>query len=285
VIHADVRIYFVCFFLVLGMSLSRYALDELPIFVRAGGVLPLRTFASLQHTAAFSDPLVWAVFPGPTSKAGGVDVVEDDGVTSRFESGNANATATTAMTWMTTAAGITAVVAPTVGTFAANSNCGVAEAGYEYGGPGADLQAVAGNVESAAECCEACAEYSNCLFWTWLSSAKQCGLKVSRRGRRANPDAVSGVAPRRMPAERAHGFQFRVGTAAAAAFSAVTVNGEPLAKIAPTAAGVAGWYVQPAEAAAAEHGLAQPPAGTLVVLTERIALSDGIKVDITIASG
>ena len=80
-----------------------------------------------------------------------------------------------------------------------------------------------------------------------------------------------------MPTARAHGFQFRVGTAAAT-FSAVTVNGNPLVEVAPGTE-VAGWYVQPAGAAA--HGLAQPPAGTLVILTESIALDDAVTVVIT----
>ena len=264
-----------------GLNVTdQYALDELPIFVRAGGVLPLRTFASLQRTSSFSDPLVWAVFSGPaTVKAGSVAVVEDDGVTSRFES--ANATATTAMKWVATATGFTATVAPTVGSFAVNSDCGIAEPGYEYAGAGAELQTLADTVVSAAACCEACATFSNCLFWTWLSSAGQCSLKVSRRGRRANKFAVSGVAPRRMPTTRAHGFQFRVGTASTT-FSAVTVNGKALAKVAPPSAGTAGtagWYVQPADTTA--HGLAQPPAGTLVILTESIALVDAVTVVIT----
>jgi hypothetical protein len=272
-----------------------YALHQLPMFMRAGSVLPLRTFASLQHTAAFSDPLVWTVFPGGGVAASGEGaVVEDDGTTLRFESDNA--TATTAMTWNTTTTGFTATVAPTVGTFDLNRDCGNADPGFAYGGAGADLQVLDGTVSSAGACCEACTEFSNCAYWTWFNSTRTCTLKVSRRGRTANSDAISGVAARRMPTSRAHGFQFRVGVgvkadvnanavvapsrapAAAGAFSAVTVNGESLAQIAPAADGAVGWYVQPTDAVS---GLAKAPVGTLVMLTDSIDLDRAVVVHIT----
>ena len=260
---------------------AHYAVHELPIFVRLGAVVPLRTVASLGRTVAFSDPLVWSVWPGHGATAaghGGASVVEDDGATLRFETDGA--TATTTMNWTSAgAAGFTLTVAPTVGSFDANGDCGTVEAGFEYGGPGADLQELDGDVESAAACCDACSTFSNCGFWTWLDS-KRCVLKVSRAGRVANASAVSGAAPRRMPAARSHGFQLR-GVAAGSATS-VTVNGKALPALAPGDAGEPGWYtVGPGTPA----WLARPPPGSLVILTHPVELSAALVVQVAGAFG
>lgn len=145
---------------------EEYSIHELPMFVRAGAVVPMRTHASLTQMVAFSDPLVWVVWPGSAAD-GNASVVEDDGATLRFESG---AIATTAMTWSSSAGGATTTisVAPTEGDFGVDCS---AEEGFEYGGSGADLQDV-GVVADAAACCNACATYSNCAFWTWSKESE-----------------------------------------------------------------------------------------------------------------
>ena len=264
---------------------ATYALHELPIFVREGSVVPLRTAASLGQTVAFSDPLVWSVWPGHGAAAathGGATVVEDDGATLRFET--ELATATTNMSWTvvgndedaTDPPGFTLTVTPTAGSFDVNGGCTDVEAGIEYGGPGADLQELPGDVETAAECCDACGTFSNCGFWTWLDT-KRCSLKVSRSGKVANASAVSGAAPRRMPAKRSHGFQLRgaANSAVLGTVAAVTVNGTPLPALDPDDDGKVGWYTVAADA---PTWLARPPPGSLVILTPSFELSQTLVV-------
>ena len=260
---------------------ASYALHELPIFVRVGSVVPLRTAASLGQTVAFSDPLVWSVWPGHGAAAathGGATVVEDDGATLRFET--ELATATTTMSWtvvggddVTGPPGFTLTVTPTAGSFDVNGGCTDVEAGFEYGGPGAGLQELPGDVATAAECCDACGTFSNCGFWTWLDS-KRCSLKVSRSGKVANASAVSGVAPRRMPTKRSHGFQLR-GAAVLGTVAAVTVNGTPPPALEPDDDGKVGWYTVAADA---PTWLARPPPGSLVILTPSFELSQTLVV-------
>jgi hypothetical protein len=263
-----------------GLDVSaRYAINEVPIFVRAGSVVPLRNNLSLTQTVAFSDPLVWSVWLGERVGEGNGTVVEDDGATERFSTDGAMAV--TRMMWSrssvsarTVAPVITLVVNATVGSF--DVPCS-AENGYEYAGDGADLQDI-GVVISASECCSSCSTFSNCAYWTWATDTKRCMLKVSRRGRRVNASAVSGVAPRRMPPARAHGFQLRSPRFATLTTPlSVTVNGKPLPKIAATEDGMAGWYIQPS----AVTGLSRVPSGALVILTEKISLNRGIVVQIT----
>ena len=54
-----------------------YALDETPVYIRAGAVIPTRTMASAYQTTA--DPLVWMVAPGSGEAKGEGIVYEDDG--------------------------------------------------------------------------------------------------------------------------------------------------------------------------------------------------------------
>jgi alpha-glucosidase (family GH31 glycosyl hydrolase) len=286
---------------------AEYAVDALPMFVRTGAVVPLRTNHSLLQTVAFSDPLVWAVFVG-TAKAAKVAggsgvVVEDDGATLRHETHNA--TATTLMTWaMRSADELVLTVSATDGSFDVDG-CAHAEAGWEYAG--ADVQELldAADTGSAESCCAACGSFSNCAFWTFFppspstepptatlpsngqaseasSTRSRCALKVSRRGRRAHPSAVSGAAPRRMPTTRSHGFQLRSPRFAAAPPSAVTVNGQALRPIAPADAGEVGWFVQPA---GAPTGLSRAPPGAVVILTPSAKLSEGFEVVVVAAGG
>jgi hypothetical protein len=62
-----------------GQIITRfYALNDTPLFVRAGSVIPLQTYASVAHPAA--DPLVVAAFPfAGASGSSAYDLFEDDG--------------------------------------------------------------------------------------------------------------------------------------------------------------------------------------------------------------
>eukprot|EP00037_Helgoeca_nana_P027025 m.307308 g.307308 ORF g.307308 m.307308 type:complete len:484 (+) comp27380_c0_seq1:1808-3259(+) len=265
----------------LGVGLNvtaTYGLDGLPIFIRAGTAVPLRTAASLSQPVAFSDPLVWSVWPGTGqagAASGGGTVVEDDGATLRFDT--ANATATTSVQWHATPTGFTLTVNPTVGTFDVNGDCTEIDMGFEYGGAGADLAVLPGTFASPADCCVACSTFSNCAFWTWLRDGQACTLKVSRQGRAMNSSAVSGVAPRRMPTTRAHHFQLR-SPDAAATVTVVTVNGESIARVSPSNDGGVGWFVQPSLAGL---GLSRPPTGTLVIQTASMSIRETVTVSIT----
>lgn len=230
-----------------GLEVSAdYSIHDIPMFVRAGSVIPMRTSASLKTTLAFSDPVVWGIWgaDSPLVARGNATVVEDDGATLGFEAGQV---ATTAMEWTRGEDGaLSFTVRPTSGSF--DVGC-TAEHGVEYGGTGADLEQV-GIVESEGACCDACATYSNCAFWTWTKTTKMCALKVSRVGRRANSSTVSGVAPRRMPATRAHVFQVRKLNVTAS--TTVTINGKLVPSVPPPTgrdeATVPGWYVHPKQA-------------------------------------
>eukprot|EP01051_Picozoa_sp_SAG22_P001507 SAG22_NODE_60_length_23423_cov_8.445250_11_plen_1063_part_00 len=264
-----------------GLELSaEYSIHEIPIFVRAGSVIPMRTAASLNTTLAFSSPLVWGVWTADTSAeavSGNATVVEDDGATNRFEAGQQS---TTTMQWSRGDDGSLALaVAPTTGSFEVGCT---AEDGIEYGGAGSDLQDV-GTVASEGACCDACAMYSNCNFWTWTKSNQRCVLKVSRKGRRANASAVSGVAPRRMPTTRAHVFEVRTPQFATKAPTSVTLNGKVLPGIPPPAddgngmpSEAAGWYVRGKQAVSSLLA----PEGSLVIMTPSMPLTEAIEVKV-----
>lgn len=244
-----------------------YGVDGVPIYVRAGSVVPLRNFDSLTQTTAFSDPLIWAVWPDEIPGGGNATVVEDDGVTLRFDTHDARAT--THMSWVAEDGNILHLsVGSTTGSFDVGCE---SESGFEYAGPGADLQDL-GPVSSAQDCCSSCSLYSNCGFWTFDTQTHHCTLKISRSGRRVNPNAVSGVAPRRMPTHRAHGFQIRSKRTSQKPVS-VTANGVALREVAPGDKGEAGWFVQPTAGA----GLTVS-ANALVVLTPGMTIQQTLEV-------
>jgi hypothetical protein len=77
------------------------------------------------------------------STEGNTTVYEDDGATLRYDTDNA--IATTTMRWTTTESSeFLLTVDPTVGSFDVNGDCGETDAGFDYGGPGADLQELPG---------------------------------------------------------------------------------------------------------------------------------------------
>jgi alpha-glucosidase (family GH31 glycosyl hydrolase) len=78
-----------------------YGLDEIPVYVRAGAVIPTRTMASAYHTIA--DPLVWMVAVAGSGEANGEGLVyEDDGESLAFSEGVAAVTTLTYTTTTTT---------------------------------------------------------------------------------------------------------------------------------------------------------------------------------------
>ena len=266
-----------------GLEVSDdYALHEIPMFVRAGAIIPMRTSASLKSTLAFSDPLVWGVWAASTESgvsSGNATVIEDDGATLNFEHG---ATASTTMHWSRPSgdgSSLTLLVQPTTGSF--DVQC-AAESGYEYGGVDADLQAIQ-DVGSAGACCDACSAYSNCAFWTWTKDASVCTLKVSRRGRRTNSSTVSGVAQRRMPTTRVHVFQVRSSQYSTKPPSSVAINGKALQRVDPPrdnqkATAAVGWYVQPKQVPTLLTA-----DGALVIVTASMPLNQPVEVTVTAA--
>ena len=76
------------------VSTAQYGLDDVPVFARAGAVVPTRTMGSAYRTTA--DPLVWmlALHADASSGEGQGEVYEDDGESLDFKSG---AGATTAL--------------------------------------------------------------------------------------------------------------------------------------------------------------------------------------------
>jgi alpha-glucosidase (family GH31 glycosyl hydrolase) len=268
-----------------GSTVSEaYAVHSLPIFVRAGSVVPLRTTTSLTRTVAFSDPLVWAVWPGLDSASasmattqaavagGNATVIEDDGATLRYQDGHL---ASTTMHWRRAdAQTLVLSVGATVGDF--DVGCS-AEDGFEYAGAGAELIDI-GTVASHSACCDACGLYSNCAFWTFEKTARRCALKVSRKGRRANTTTVSGLAPRLMPTQRVHFFQLRTPHFATKPPSRVTVNGEVLQKV-PAGSDEAGWYVQGKPTV---PSLTVGVEGSLVIATASLLLNQAVEVHVTL---
>ena len=244
--------------------IAKYGVGEMPIYVRANAAVPLRNFESLTQTTSFSDPLIWALWPADIPGGGNATVIEDDGMTLRFETDNA--VATTHMSWLASDPNMFILrVDPTVGTFDVGCE---SESGFEYAGAGADLQDI-GVVTSPNDCCKRCSEYSNCGFWTFNTITHCCVLKVSRHGRRSNATAVSGIAPRGMPTQRVHGFQIRSSRARPPVN--VTANGVVLREVDPDS-GVAGWFVQHGDG-----GLTMTD-NTLVVFTDRIPLTQSLQV-------
>lgn len=75
-----------------------YGLGDIPLFARAGTVMPMKTMASVQTPSP--DPLVWTVFPGAASGSG--HAYEDDGLSLGYEQGE-NATLSASFTAVSTA--------------------------------------------------------------------------------------------------------------------------------------------------------------------------------------
>eukprot|EP00931_Biecheleriopsis_adriatica_P024808 TRINITY_DN15366_c0_g1_i1.p1 TRINITY_DN15366_c0_g1~~TRINITY_DN15366_c0_g1_i1.p1 ORF type:complete len:993 (+),score=106.84 TRINITY_DN15366_c0_g1_i1:30-3008(+) len=206
-----------------------YTLAEIPIFVRGGAVVPMRTASSLSSMVAASDPLKWSVFPG--NDRGEAIVYEDDGATLNFEHGSA---ATTKMSFERTNNFISFVISPTAGNYSIGCS---AEVGYELAG--ATLFNI-GVVPSPEACCNACSASSSCAFWTFATESGQCELKASKVGRRTNASAVSGVSPRYMSPIRSHIIEIRVSSGSKApAPERITLNGMEI----PFGDAAPGWHI------------------------------------------
>ena len=80
-----------------------YGLGDIPLFVRGGGLLALKTMASV---AAHADPVVWAAWPG--AAAGGFTLYEDEGDSDAYQGGEYM---TTTATYAATAAAFRLTVA------------------------------------------------------------------------------------------------------------------------------------------------------------------------------
>jgi len=88
-----------------------YGVQDIPLFVRAGAIIPLQTGASV--VSSFADPIMWTLFPGATSGAG--QIYEDDGESLDYID---NKFATTSAGYNSGTSSISVVIKPTNGAFA-----------------------------------------------------------------------------------------------------------------------------------------------------------------------
>ena len=98
---------------------AEWAISEIPVFVRPGSIVPMRTMASTH--SSFADPLVWAIWPS----AGGASstsfsLFEDSGDGLQYQLLDHSTFSTTNLTLNTTllpTGPISVVISPTVGTY------------------------------------------------------------------------------------------------------------------------------------------------------------------------
>jgi alpha-glucosidase (family GH31 glycosyl hydrolase) len=88
---------------------NNYGVQDIPIFVRAGAVIPLQTAASV--VSSYADPVMWTIFPGANSGKG--QLYEDDGESLDYMN---NKYATTSVTYSFLPSVINVVVSPTTGS-------------------------------------------------------------------------------------------------------------------------------------------------------------------------
>jgi alpha-glucosidase len=93
-----------------------YGVGDIPLFARAGALLPLKTMASV--TGNFPDPLVWVAFPG--AAAGVYTLYEDDGDSDAYQGGE----------FVTTAAAVAAAAGSLTLTVSAASVAGALPDGF-----------------------------------------------------------------------------------------------------------------------------------------------------------
>jgi len=69
---------------------NMYGWQDIPLFVKAGNVIPLQSNQSV--VANFADPVIWTLFPAGGSVAGGAGhIVEDDGISLDYMTENGSA--------------------------------------------------------------------------------------------------------------------------------------------------------------------------------------------------
>jgi len=90
---------------------KEYGVQDIPLFVRAGSIIPLQTGHSV--VSPFADPIMWTVFPGATG--GGCQIYEDDGDSLDYMD---NKFATTSVTYTSGSSSISVNVKPSNGGFA-----------------------------------------------------------------------------------------------------------------------------------------------------------------------
>jgi len=89
---------------------DNYGVQDIPIFVRSGVVIPLQTAASV--VSSFANPIMWTVFPGANSGRG--QIYEDDGNSLDYMS---NRYATTNVAYTVSISTIMVNISPTSGSF------------------------------------------------------------------------------------------------------------------------------------------------------------------------
>jgi alpha-glucosidase (family GH31 glycosyl hydrolase) len=89
---------------------NNYGVQDIPLFVRSGVVIPLQTAASV--VSSFADPIMWTLFPGANSGSG--HIYEDDGESLDYLN---NKYATTNVAYTSSPSTITVNISPTSGSF------------------------------------------------------------------------------------------------------------------------------------------------------------------------
>lgn len=117
-----------------------YGLQDIPLFAKAGCVIPMKTMESV--TAVAADPLIWAVWPatpsGGTSNYCAFQLYEDDGDSLEFETGAYARTLTEVSISDSGSASTTVTVHPAVGSYTgqpAQRSQQVHFRGFGSGGP------------------------------------------------------------------------------------------------------------------------------------------------------
>jgi hypothetical protein len=99
---------------------AEWGVGEVPVFVRPGTIVPMRTMASTH--SSFSDPLVWAIWPSAAGASStSFSLFEDSGDGLQYQLLDRSAFATTGVTLNTTllpTGPISLVILPTVGAYA-----------------------------------------------------------------------------------------------------------------------------------------------------------------------
>ena len=95
---------------------ATYGAGDMPLFVRDGGLLPLKTIASV---ARYADPVVWALWPSAAA-AGNATMYEDEGDSDAYQGGQ----------WVTTVANYTSSAGSVILTIAPAQVSGALPPGF-----------------------------------------------------------------------------------------------------------------------------------------------------------
>jgi len=91
---------------------NNYGVQDIPLFVRPGAVIPLQTAASV--VSSFADPIMWTIFTFAGGNSGSGHIYEDDGESLDYMN---NKYATTSVAYTLSPSTLTVNISPTSGSF------------------------------------------------------------------------------------------------------------------------------------------------------------------------